>query len=225
MIYAVVTGGVKIVRPVHLVYAFSSTDLAMINFIAKSSLPAASSTPAMTTTPILQNSNSYSPSTLSNPNNNSRAGSGMNDQDRLHRERERNDRDRDGRGTTPSSRFPGSFGSTNTNNINSNTSSNLNGNVISLGSSNALIPPSSASKRKRDQSPQPTSSSGVTAGNTTFPPTISTAVNSEISTPLLSPTTATAATVEKEPDWVTMFNPTVKRVLDVGLVHTLPHDS
>lgn len=26
-------------------------------------------------------------------------------------------------------------------------------------------------------------------------------------------------------DWITMFNPNVKRVLDVGLVHTLVHDS
>jgi glucose repression regulatory protein TUP1 len=26
-------------------------------------------------------------------------------------------------------------------------------------------------------------------------------------------------------DWLTMFNPNVKRVLDVGLVHTLVHDS
>lgn len=26
-------------------------------------------------------------------------------------------------------------------------------------------------------------------------------------------------------DWMTMFNPNVKRVLDVGLVHTLVHDS
>lgn len=39
------------------------------------------------------------------------------------------------------------------------------------------------------------------------------------------PGTAPKELKKEGPDWVTMFNPNVKRTLDVGLVHTLVHDS
>ncbi|GEM07220.1 glucose repression regulatory protein TUP1 [Rhodotorula toruloides] len=39
------------------------------------------------------------------------------------------------------------------------------------------------------------------------------------------PGTAPKELKKEGPDWVTMFNPNVKRALDVGLVHTLVHDS
>jgi len=39
------------------------------------------------------------------------------------------------------------------------------------------------------------------------------------------PETAPKDLKKEGSDWMTMFNPNVKRVLDVGLVHTLVHDS
>lgn len=39
------------------------------------------------------------------------------------------------------------------------------------------------------------------------------------------PETVTRDLKKEGSDWMTMFNPNVKRVLDVGLVHTLVHDS
>ena len=39
------------------------------------------------------------------------------------------------------------------------------------------------------------------------------------------PETVTKDLKKEGSDWMTMFNPNVKRVLDVGLVHTLVHDS
>lgn len=42
---------------------------------------------------------------------------------------------------------------------------------------------------------------------------------------LFDPETVTRDLKKEGSDWMTMFNPNVKRVLDVGLVHTLVHDS
>lgn len=44
--------------------------------------------------------------------------------------------------------------------------------------------------------------------------------------PPFDPATSVSSDLRKEgSDWLTMFNPNVKRQLDVGLVHTLVHDS
>lgn len=43
--------------------------------------------------------------------------------------------------------------------------------------------------------------------------------------PSFDPETAPKDLKKEGSDWMTMFNPNVKRVLDVGLVHTLVHDS
>ena len=40
----------------------------------------------------------------------------------------------------------------------------------------------------------------------------------------LDPDTLPSSMKKEGPDWMTMFNPKVKKVLDVGLVHTLVHD-
>lgn len=186
----------------------------------KSSVPQL--TTIATSTPTLPNAHNFSPSSSSHPNNHGRTKDFSttlpNDNDRLHRERDRNDRD--GRGATPSSRVftPTPSNTKTSGNVNSNTG-------ISLASGGASVL-GSASKRKRDQSPV----IGPSATTDTFNSSnTGTALGAPAASSTVSTTTTTPMTVpgiKKEgSDWITMFNPSIKRVLDVGLVHTLLHDS
>ncbi|KAM0787857.1 hypothetical protein ACM66B_003910 [Microbotryomycetes sp. NB124-2] len=68
----------------------------------------------------------------------------------------------------------------------------------------------------------------------TTPATSSTTANAAAATPAptdekmgeaFDPETVTRDLKKEGSDWMTMFNPNVKRVLDVGLVHTLVHES
>ncbi|GAA5914771.1 uncharacterized protein JCM6883_001086 [Sporobolomyces salmoneus] len=67
---------------------------------------------------------------------------------------------------------------------------------------------------------QPSSSSTAAAAATTKPDE---KPNVEVTN--FDPETAPKDLKKEGSDWMTMFNPNVKRVLDVGLVHTLVHDS
>lgn len=96
-----------------------------------------------------------------------------------------------------------------------------------------------------------TGSEVATSPRSTVPPVAAATAASVAKTPTPGPTPATATVKEEKlptevaaaasssfdpetapkdlkkegSDWMTMFNPNVKRVLDVGLVHTLVHDS
>lgn len=82
-----------------------------------------------------------------------------------------------------------------------------------LSGPSALPPPVGASNP-----PPPTAPSGTQAP----PPTPGGNANVLLD---LDPDTLPSSMKKEGGDWMTMFNPKVKRVLDVGLVHTLVHDS
>lgn len=97
---------------------------------------------------------------------------------------------------------------------------------LSSTSSSSILPPLPSSSSTSDTVGSSAALTSATTTTTTSS-TGGTSLGKEI-TPKLEPFDPESVTrdLKKEgSDWITMFNPNVKRVLDVGLVHTLVHDS
>ncbi|GAA5829686.1 hypothetical protein JCM3766R1_001264 [Sporobolomyces carnicolor] len=106
-----------------------------------------------------------------------------------------------------------------------------------LPPSNGLPPLSSSATSPAPPVPHHHPGSAPTPGSAAPPPPPPAAASAMTAKPDEKPSTASVEVTNFDPetapkdlkkegsDWMTMFNPNVKRVLDVGLVHTLVHDS
>ncbi|GAA5916725.1 hypothetical protein JCM6882_005789 [Rhodosporidiobolus microsporus] len=95
--------------------------------------------------------------------------------------------------------------------------------VPALASSTGSNAPSPAPPSQQQQTPAPHPPAPTSAGTPAPPQPKQEEKPVEVTS--FDPETAPKDLKKEGSDWMTMFNPNVKRVLDVGLVHTLVHDS